>query len=97
MEKLAAYANSRRVWQQRAEAIREGILRGAHLSPLPKRTPLHPRFANRRVRDSYTVEDVAFEAKPGFYVFGNLYRPLRRRGKVPGILVAHGHFKEDGW
>jgi hypothetical protein len=43
------------------------------------------------------VENVAFEAAPGFYVFGNLYRPLRHARKLPAILVAHGHFKERGW
>lgn len=97
MEKLAPFANSKHTWQKRAKAIRKGILTGAHLWPLPKRTPLHPLFANRRVRDGYTVEDVAFEATPGFYVFGNLYRPLPSGRKVPAILVAHGHFKENGW
>ncbi len=97
MERLASFATSRKVWQARAEAIRNGILTGTKLSPLPKRTALHPRFSNKRIRNGYSVEDVAFEATPGFYVFGNLYRPLRRKGKVPAILVAHGHFKEEGW
>jgi hypothetical protein len=97
MEKLASFAASRVTWQERAEAIRNSILAGAELSPLPTRTPLNALFSNRRVRSSYTVEDVAFEAAPGFYVFGNLYRPLRPARKVPAILVAHGHFKEHGW
>lgn len=99
MEKLAHFADSRESWEQRTETIRATILAGAHLAPLPERTPLHPIFANRRVRDSYSVEDVAFESVPGFYVFGNLYRPLRAsaKGPVPAILVAHGHFKQKGW
>jgi len=99
MEKLAHFANSLESWQQRAETIRATILAGAHLTPLPERTPLHPIFADRRVRGSYSVEDVAFESVPGLYVFGNLYRPLRAktRGSVPAILVAHGHFKQEGW
>jgi hypothetical protein len=97
MDKLASFVTSRAAWQERADTVRKNILSGAHLSPLPTRTPLHPQFANRRVRRSYTVEDVAFEATPGFYVFGNLYRPLHHVGKVPAILVAHGHFKEHGW
>lgn len=97
MKELDPYASSRSAWHHRAKSIRHGILAGAGLYPLPPRAPLNPVFSNRRVRDSYTVDNVAFEATPGFYVFGNLYRPLNRRGKVPGILVAHGHFKEQGW
>ena|SRR5690348_3473136 len=99
MEKLAHFADSLQSWERRAETIRATILAGAHLAPLPDRTPLHPIFANRRVRDSYAVEDVAFESVPGFYVFGNLYRPLHASAKhsVPAILVAHGHFRQEGW
>ena len=99
METLAHFADSLESWEQRAETIRATILTGAHLAPFPERTPLHPIFANRRVRDSYSVEDVALESVPGFYVFGNLYRPLgvSAKGSVPAILVAHGHFKQKGW
>ena len=99
MENLAHFADSLESWEQRAETIRAAILAGANLAPLPERTPLHPIFANRRVRHSYSVEDVTFESTPGFYVFGNLYRPLRAnaKGPVPAILVAHGHFKQEGW
>lgn len=96
MEKLVRFERSRDAWQRRTEAIRGAILTGAQLSPLPERTALNARFANRRFRGTYSVEDVAFEAKPGFYVFGNLYRPLHPAGRVPAILVAHGHFYERG-
>ena len=96
MEKLVRFERSRDAWQWRAEAIRGAILTGAQLSPLPQRTALNPLFANRRRRGTYSVEDVAFEAKPGFYVFGNLYRPVHAAGRVPAILVAHGHFYERG-
>lgn len=97
MEKLAEFQQSRETWQRRAESIRQAILGGAELSPLPERTALNARFANRKVDRRYSVEDVAFEASPNFYVFGNLYRPLASVGKSPAILVTHGHFKEDGW
>jgi uncharacterized protein len=97
MEKLTRFEQSRDAWQKRAEDIRTGILTGAGLFPFPQRTPLHALFANRRLRASYSVEDIAFEATPGFYVFGNLYRPAHPAGRVPAILVAHGHFYERGW
>ena len=75
MEKLVRFERSRDAWQRRTEAIRGAILTGAQLFPLPERTALNALFANRRLRGTYSVEDVAFEAKPGFYLFGNLYRP----------------------
>ncbi|MCK4746657.1 MAG: acetylxylan esterase, partial [Bacteroidales bacterium] len=43
----------------------------------------------------YSVENVYFECIPGFYVCGNLYRPLDNEQKVPGILCPHGHFEGD--
>lgn len=78
-------------WKARAAAIRQQILVGAKLSPLPERTPLNPIVRNKRSYNGYTVESVAFEARPRFYVYGSLYRPLGKTGKRPGILSTHGH------
>ena len=52
---------------------------------------------NFREESSATVivlKKVYFESSPGFYVCGNLYRPLGRgAGPVPATLVAHGHWE----
>jgi hypothetical protein len=78
-------------WQERAARIRRQILVGAKLDPLPERTPLNPVIRNKRNYAGYSVESAAFEARPGFFVYGNLYRPVGKRGPFPGILYAHGH------
>ena len=78
-------------WKVRAAAIRQQILTGAKLNPLPKRTPLNPIIKNKRTYKGYTVEAATFEARPGYFVYGNLYRPLGREGKRPGVLCPHGH------
>ena len=83
-------------WQARAKRNREGILKGAGLVPLPKRNPLNPHSHSRKEMDGYSVENVRFESLPGFFVTGNLYRPLRKGGlsKFAGILCPHGHSRE---
>ena len=93
LKRLAATHSNIAEWKARAAAVRRQILTGAKLSPLPKRTPLNPIIKNKRHYDGYTVESAAFEARPGFFVYGNLYRPVGRKGKRPGILCPHGHYR----
>lgn len=83
-------------WETRATALRRRILVTAGLWPEPERTPLRPRLWDRLERDGYTIEKVAFESLPGFYVTGNLYRPVGVAAgtRVPGVLNPHGHFRE---
>ena len=78
-------------WQERANRNREGILKGAGLVPLPKRTPLNPYSHSRKEMDGYSVENVRFESLPGFFVCGNLYRPTAG-GPHPAIACPHGHW-----
>jgi dienelactone hydrolase len=41
--------------------------------------------------EGYIVENIAIESFPGFYITGNLYRPLKTNKKCPAILSPHGH------
>lgn len=94
-EELTAFARTYSTleeWQNRAARIRESVLRGAELLPLPEKSPLNPITHSRREFHGYSVENVAFESLPGFFVTGNLYRPLREGGSCPAILCPHGHF-----
>ncbi len=80
-------------WQQRAQAIREQALVSCGLWPLPEKTPLEAKVFGRVEREGYSVEKVYFQSHPGFYVAGNLYRPLGRgAGPFPGVLNPHGHW-----
>jgi hypothetical protein len=84
-------------WEARADEVRRGILEGAGLNPLPIRTPLNPLIHSRKIKNGYTIESVALEISPGYWLAGNLYRPLGRTGKVPAIAHPIGHFKKSGW
>lgn len=90
-EKAQLYAD-RATWEARAELLRTGIRRGLQLEKLPTPCDLKPIRHSRREMDGYTVENVAFESLPGFWVTGNLYLPSKFEGKIPGILNPHGHW-----
>lgn len=81
-------------WKERASIIREGILIGAGLSPLPIRCELNPIFTQKRIYDGYSVENVAFESLPGVFVTGSLYRPTKLNNSYAGILCPHGHWNK---
>ena len=86
--------NDRSRWEIRAREMREQILVSCGLWPLPERSPLRPQIFGRIERAGYSVEKVYLETYPGFYLAGNLYRPLGRgTGKFPGVLNPHGHWK----
>ena len=78
-------------WDAYAEHARKRIQQGARLDPWPRRTPLNPILHSQRTYDGYTVENVAFESVPGYFVTGNLFRPLHPARPCPGILSTHGH------
>jgi dienelactone hydrolase len=84
---------SRVEWEARAVQLRKQILSAGGLLPMPPKTPLNPAIFGRIERDGYTVEKVALETMPGYYLGGNLYRPHGKRGKFPGIVSPHGHWK----
>ncbi len=94
-EQLAKFAQSYSnltEWKARAERIRKGILRGAELTPLPKKRPLKRIIHSRRRYDGYTVQNAAFESLSGVFVTGNLYRPRKVKPPFAAILCPHGHW-----
>ena len=79
-------------WQERARGIREGILRGTELWPMPRKCALNPIVRSKRQHDGYTVENVAIESLPGVFVTGSLYKPTAAGGILPAVLCPHGHW-----
>ena len=89
------HVSSAKAWKARAAAIRLQAKVSCGLYPMPERTPLKPIINGRIEHDKYTVENVSIQTLPGYFLYGNLYRPrLKDNKKVPGILNPHGHWTE---
>lgn len=93
LEAAAAGFPDRISWEAYAQHVRQRIQSGAGLAPWPKRTPLRPVLRDQRTYDGYTVENIAFESVPGYFVTGNLYRPLNAKPPHAAVLSTHGHYR----
>jgi len=91
LEQFATTYNDQESWEKRADHIRQTIIQGSRIWQLPQHTPLKPIIHSKRTYDGYTVENVAFESLPGFFVTGNLYRPTQKQSSYAAILAPHGH------
>src|SRR5262245_26805631 len=82
---------SRKEWDQRrgrlVKAMREAM------GPLPdKDCPLEPRVIGTLKRAGYSIEKVIFQSRPDVWVTASVYVPANVSGKVPAVLVVHGHW-----
>jgi dienelactone hydrolase len=79
-------------WEKRKRELRRQILFASGLDPMPERTPLHPQVFGRIETKDCAIEKVLIETMPGYYLGGNLYRPLQETGRHPAVLNPHGHW-----
>jgi uncharacterized protein len=94
MKQFASQWSGLESWEKRAAVIRNGIIEGLKFNQMPKVTDnINLIINNTHKEDGYIVENVAFESFPGFYVTGNIYRPLNPGKKNAAILSPHGHWK----
>jgi dienelactone hydrolase len=85
--------DSKAEWEARAAALKLRVKIATGIWPEPARTPLNAIIHGLVKRPGFTVEKVFFEATPGHFVSGLLFRP--DDGKVgvkrPAVLCPHGH------
>ena len=79
-------------WNSRKSDLKKHLQVSLGLWPEPKRTKLNQTIHGLIDKGEYTIEKVYFESVPGLFVTGNLYKPKKRDGKVPGVLCPYGHF-----
>jgi dienelactone hydrolase len=85
---------SAEAWRDRAVQLREQMRVALGLWPMFPKTSLNPKVYGKLDRGDYTIEKVVLETFAGFTLSGNLYRPAKCSGKVPGILCPHGHWTD---
>src|SRR5476649_1662783 len=81
-------------WEARRAYLRKQILSAAGLLPLPVKNDLHAQIFGRIENRDYSIEKVLIETLPGYYLGGNLYRPLKPApaGGFPAVVSPHGHW-----
>ncbi len=92
MKKFAREWHDKASWEERAKIIRQGMIDGMQLNKMPDiKGNFNPIIHSTKTMDGYVIENIAIESFPGFYITGNLYRPITKQEKYPAILSPHGH------
>jgi len=81
-----------RVFQQELRAIARHAFGEYVLSQVVSDTPPRRRAAGTLESDGVVIERFLYEALPGFWVPALLYRPARRMGKCPALVLPVGHW-----
>jgi cephalosporin-C deacetylase-like acetyl esterase len=78
-------------WQQRRGQLLKALARA--LGPAPEKPcPLEPRVLGVLRRRGCRIERLVFQSRPGVWVTANAYVPDPVRGRLPAVLVVHGHW-----
>lgn len=82
-------------WIKRSQTIRKNILKGIQWDKISAYDgKINVIKHSKKIMDGYTVENIALESFPGFYITGNLYRPIKKQKLYSAILSPHGHLKD---
>src|SRR6266567_6550333 len=82
---------NRREWDGRRAKLRQSML--DVMGPFPdKPCDLSPQFQGFLERDGYRIERLIFQSRPDVWITANAYVPNAGKGKLPAVLVVHGHW-----
>ncbi len=85
-------------WNKSNKARRRKLMRMLGLDPLPKRTPLNPRYVGEPVElEGCTFRRVVLESAPGIFVAAHLYIPKGVKIPAPAVVYVPGHSRRDGY
>jgi dienelactone hydrolase len=81
----------RKEWDERRKKLREDMF--AAMGPFPEKAcALEPRDVGVLKRDGYRIEKLLLQTRPDVWATAHTYVPAAVKGKVPAILVVHGHW-----
>ena len=85
-EKMVNYLNTlysnKEEWEARRVALRREVRERLGIDPLlEKCVPIQPILGKPRRYDGYTVQNIALETLPGYYVCGSIYLPNNKIAK----------------
>ena len=84
--------DNRRQWEKFRDETRAALRRSLGDFPAPPKQ-LNVRVTGRIKGDGFTIENVVYESRPGWWVTGNLYLPAKPQAEMPGILLSHSHHR----
>ena len=79
------------VWLAQLPEKRAQLAEMLGLAPMPPRTDLQAKVTGRIEHDTFTVENLHFQSRPGLYVTANLYVPKNLTKPAPAVLYVSGH------
>jgi dienelactone hydrolase len=97
LKELASNYKTAEDWKNRSKAIKENIIKGSGLDKISDADwnfPINVVHGEKHMMDGYTVENIALEVKPNYFIYGNLYQPTELKASNPAILSPHGHWFE---
>ena len=80
-------------WEVRGAALRTRIQLACGLLPGRRKCALSPIVTSTFESDGVRVENIAIQTLDGFWLCGNVYRPIDG-GPFPAIANPHGHWAE---
>jgi dienelactone hydrolase len=82
---------TRKEWDERRSRLRDAVF--AAMGPFPdKPCPLELKEMGVLKRQGYRIEKVVLQTRPDVWATTSVYVPESVQGKVPAVLVVHGHW-----
>jgi dienelactone hydrolase len=82
---------TRKEWEERRARLRDTLFAAVGSFP-DKPCPLEPKEMGVLKRQGYRIEKVVLQTRPDVWATTSVYVPEPNEGKVPAVLVVHGHW-----
>jgi dienelactone hydrolase len=82
---------NRKAWEERRTRLRDAMF--AAMGPFPEKPcDLEPKEVGVLKRTRYRIEKLLLQTRPDVWMTASAYVPDPVKGKLPAVLVVHGHW-----